>query len=180
MEPTIDAGTPPHNHTHRRHAAPRALDGLRLIALLKFGKALLVILTGYGVHRLADTALLERIHSWSTSITDLTARRLLLHGLSWVEGLGAKRIQLVFAVAVAYTALVLAEGIGLWLRRSWGEWLTVCATASLIPFEIYELVIRPPGHKLAVLLTLVLNIAVVAYLALLLRRERAALMARGG
>jgi uncharacterized membrane protein (DUF2068 family) len=180
MEPTINASASPHRDTHRTHPAPRALDGLRLIALLKFGKALLVILTGYGVHRLADTALLERIHSWTTSVTDITARRLLLHALSFVEGLGAKRIQLVFAVAVAYTALVLAEGIGLWLRRSWGEWLTVCATASLIPFEIYELIIRPPGHKLAVLVTLVLNIAVVCYLTLLLRRERAAHRFPGG
>ena len=147
MEPTIDAGTPPHRYAPRAHAKPRALDGLRLIALLKFGKALLVILTGYGVHRLADTALLERIHSWTTSVTDITARRLLLNALTWVEGLGAKRIQLVFAVAMAYTALVLAEGIGLWLRRSWGEWLTGCATASLIPFEILRAHHSPAGPQ---------------------------------
>lgn len=149
------------------------LDGLRIIALFKFVKALLLIATGYGVHLLFKADLLERLRLWTASLTDSFAQRLLLHALSWVEGLGATRIHIIVGVTLGYTALVLAEGTGLWMRRAWAEWLTVIATASLIPFELWELMIRPPDRKLAVLVTVLLNAAVVLYLARLLRRTAA-------
>ena len=155
-------------------AKPRKFDGLRLIALLKFGKALLLIATSYGVHRLLDAALVERLYNWSADLSDdRLERKLLMRALTWVEGLGAKKIEIFFAVTVAYTAVVLAEGTGLWLRRAWAEWLTVIATSSLIPFELWELLTRPPGRRLAIGATLVLNVAIVWYLARLLRKAAA-------
>lgn len=155
-------------------AKPRKFDGLRLIALLKFGKALLLIATSYGVHRLLDAALVERLYNWSADLSDdRLERKLLMRALAWVEGLGAKKIQIFFAVTVAYTAVVLAEGTGLWLRRAWAEWLTVIATDSLIPFELWELVTRPPGRRVAIGATLVLNVVIVWYLARLLRKAAA-------
>ena len=164
-------GPPPEPRRRTVALAPRRmLDGLRLIAVFKFIKALLLIATGYGVHLLFKADLLERLRLWTASLTDSFAQRLLLHALSWAEGLGAKRVQIVLGVTLGYTAVVLAEGIGLWMRRAWAEWLTVIATASLIPFELWELAIRPPDRKLAVLVTVLLNVAVVSYLGLLLRR----------
>jgi uncharacterized membrane protein (DUF2068 family) len=154
-------------------SAPRRIDGLRLIALLKFAKVLLLLATSYGVHKLLDAALLERLYNWSSNLSDdRFERKLLLQALTWVEGLGAKKIQLVVAITIAYTAVALGEGIGLWLRRPWGEWLTVIATGSLVPFELWELITRPPGRRLAVTLTLLFNVLIVAYLAWRLRRER--------
>jgi len=151
-------------------AKPRKFDGLRLIALLKFGKALLLIATSYGVHELLNAALVERLYNWSADLSDdRFERKLLMRALTWVEGLGAKKIQIFFAVTVAYTAVVLVEGTGLWLRRAWAEWLTVIATSSLIPFELWELITRPPGRRLAIAATLVLNLVIVWYLARLLR-----------
>ena len=151
-------------------AKPRKFDGLRLIALLKFGKALLLIATSYGVHELLNAALLERLYNWSADLSDdRFERKLLMRALTWVEGLGAKKIQIFFAVTLAYTAVVLVEGTGLWLRRTWAEWLTVIATSSLIPFELWELITRPPGRRLAIAATLVLNLVIVWYLARLLR-----------
>jgi uncharacterized membrane protein (DUF2068 family) len=151
-------------------AKPRKLDGLRLIALLKFGKALLLIATSYGVHQLLNAALVERLYTWSAALSDdRFERKLLMRALTWVEGLGAKKIQIFLAVTIAYTAVVLTEGIGLWLRRAWAEWLTVIATGSLIPFELWELITRPPERRLAIGLTLALNALIVWYLARLLR-----------
>jgi uncharacterized membrane protein (DUF2068 family) len=151
-------------------AKPRKFDGLRLIALLKFGKALLLIATSYGVHQLLNAALVERLYTWSAALSDdRFERKLLMRALTWVEGLGAKKIQIFLAVTIAYTAVVLAEGIGLWLRRAWAEWLTVIATGSLIPFELWELITRPPERRLAIGLTLALNVLIVWYLARLLR-----------
>jgi uncharacterized membrane protein (DUF2068 family) len=153
-----------------RAAKPGSFDGLRLIALFKFGKALLLIATSYGVHQLLNAALVERLYTWSAALSDdHFERKLLMRALAWVEGLGAKKIQIFLAVTIAYTAVVLAEGIGLWLRRAWAEWLTVLATSSLIPFELWELIMRPPGRRLAIGVTLMLNLVIVWYLARLLR-----------
>jgi uncharacterized membrane protein (DUF2068 family) len=150
-------------------APPGKIDGLRVIALFKFLKALLLILTSYGVHRLLDPGLVEKIRLWSATVTDRVDQRLILSALSWVEGLGADRLHLVIAVTIAYTAVVLVEGTGLWLRLRWAEWVTVVATGSLIPFELWELFHRPPGHRWTVFATLVVNVLIAAYLAYLLR-----------
>jgi uncharacterized membrane protein (DUF2068 family) len=60
-----------------------------------------------------------------------------------------------------YAALFLTEGIGLWLLKRWAEWFTVVITASLVPFEIYEIYLRPTPIKVFVL---IINLGVVAYL----------------
>jgi uncharacterized membrane protein (DUF2068 family) len=150
----------------------RKIDGLRIIALFKFVKVLLLIATSYGVHKLLDAGLLERLDSWSSTLSDdRLERKLIEQALTWVENLGAKRIQIFVAVTVAYTGVALIEGIGLWMRRAWAEWLTVVFTGSLVPFELWELLHRPPGHRLAIAATLFVNVAIVAYLAWLIRNK---------
>lgn len=152
---------------------PRKLDGLRLIALFKFAKVLLLIATSYGVHKLLDANIIERLYSWSSTLSDdRLERKLIERALDWVEDLGAKRIQIVIAGFIAYTAVALVEGIGLWMRKTWAEWLTTLFTASLIPFELWELIKRPPGHRLPIAATLVVNLIIVAYLVWFLRRQQ--------
>jgi uncharacterized membrane protein (DUF2068 family) len=150
-------------------APPAKIDGLRIIALFKFMKALLLILTSYGLHKLLDPNLLEKIHVWSATVTDKVDQRLILRALSWVEGLGADKLHLALAITAASTAVVLTEGIGLWLRQPWAAWVTVIATTSLIPFELWELLQRPPGHRWTVAVTLAVNVLIAGYLAYLLR-----------
>ena len=153
----------------------RRIDGLRVIALFKFAKVLLLSATGYGAHKLLDANIIERLYTWSSTLSDdRLERKLIERALDWVEDLGAKRIQIFVAVAVAYTAVALVEGIGLWMRRTWAEWLTVIFTASLIPFELWDLIKRPPGHRLPIVATLFVNILIVAYLVWFIRRQRTA------
>jgi uncharacterized membrane protein (DUF2068 family) len=152
---------------------PHKIDGLRIIALFKFAKVLLLIATSYGVHKLLDANIIERLYSWSSTLSDdRLERKLIERALTWVEDLGAKRIQIFVAVTVAYTAVALIEGIGLWMRRTWAEWLTVVFTASLIPFELWELIKHPPGHRLPIAATLFLNAIIVAYLVWFIRRQQ--------
>src|SRR3954454_17928323 len=67
-----------------------------------------------------------------------------------------------FAIgSFVYSALLLIEGVGLCLRRRWAEFLTVGITASLLPFEFYELYQRVTATGVVVT---VLNIAIVVYL----------------
>ena len=53
------------------------------------------------------------------------------------------------------------------LGKRWAEYLTIISTASLLPLEVYELAKHAGIGKV---LALVINLAVVAYLALELRR----------
>jgi uncharacterized membrane protein (DUF2068 family) len=67
-----------------------------------------------------------------------------------------------FAIgSFVYSALLLVEGVGLCLRRRWAEFLTVGITASLLPFEFYELYQRVTPTGIVVTL---LNLAIVVYL----------------
>lgn len=88
-------------------------------------------------------------HSWIVSETNK------LFSLSTAELYWA-------GIAVtAYTAVLVVEMVGLWWSRRWAEYLTLLETSVLVPFEIYELSV---GFSYLKILTLLLNLAIVAYL----------------
>ncbi|MDQ1410943.1 MAG: hypothetical protein QOJ41_2678, partial [Acidobacteriaceae bacterium] len=68
-----------------------------------------------------------------------------------------------------YSTLLLTEGVGLALGKRWAEYFTIIATSSFIPLEIYEIFRHANIMKVVVL---VINVAVVWYLVLELRRCR--------
>lgn len=119
-------------------------DGIIIaIAIFKIVKAAALIAAGVG---LAE-ALKGRI--------DLTALTRFTHVLT------PTKIRVASVASFAYAALFLTEGVGLMMRKRWAEWLTIVATASFVPFEIYEIVKQQTALRIA---ALVVNIAVVAYL----------------
>jgi len=63
--------------------------------------------------------------------------------------------------AFGYAILMGIEGIGLYFRKPWARWLTIIATSSLIPIEVYELAREPRPLRLVVL---VANAVIVAFL----------------
>ncbi len=152
--------------------APRRMDGLRVIALLKLSKALLLLGATYGIYRLLDPDTVARLFNWLETLTDTFERRLLTRALTWVSELEGAKIKAVVAVTSCYTLLLTVEGIGLWLRQRWAEWLTVIATSSLIPFDLWELVHQPKDRKLEFVAVLVVNIAIVIYLIVVLRSRK--------
>jgi uncharacterized membrane protein (DUF2068 family) len=82
----------------------------------------------------------------------------LLHDVERAFSLRSDTLKLDAAVFVVYA---LVEAYGLWRGRRWAEYLTLIVTASLLPLEIYELSQRLSAFKLV---TLAINLAVVAYL----------------
>jgi len=150
------------------------MDGLRLIGLFKIGKALLLLATTYGLYRLLNPALVDQLRDWLNTLTDTFERRLLQRALDWLDSLGSARVGSILLVTALYTGVLLTEGIGLWLRKTWAEWLTVVATASLIPFELWQLCFGHHHRTLAVLGATALNVIIVVYLVYLLRKGRRA------
>lgn len=63
----------------------------------------------------------------------------------------------------AYVTLLALEMAGLWGARRWAEYLTFAETGVLVPFELYELAKSLSALKVV---TLALNLAVLAYLLL--------------
>jgi uncharacterized membrane protein (DUF2068 family) len=90
--------------------------------------------------------------------------------ISRVTGIDRAHLRAVQAGTFFYALLHLVEAIGLILDKDWAGYLVIVATSSLIPFEIYEL-----AKKISPLRAtfLVVNIAIVVYLIIALRRERA-------
>lgn len=93
----------------------------------------------------------------------------------WIRHLVAKlghlrkhQVQLFGVLALGYAALEITEGIGLFYRKRWAEWLTVVATSLLVPLEVYELVRHPSWLKAG---GIVVNVLIVLYLLRVVRRR---------
>jgi uncharacterized membrane protein (DUF2068 family) len=142
---------------------------LRIIALYKLAKALFFFLGALELLRLLSPVALDRTGAWVERLPFAPERRLGGWLLSAVAGKGPDRIRVASAAAAAYGILFTVEGIGLWLGRRWAEYLTVTATATGIPVELWEL-----GHRPTLLagMLLLLNILIVVYLVRRIRQPR--------
>jgi uncharacterized membrane protein (DUF2068 family) len=144
---------------------PRPLQrvdiGLRLVALFKFTKAIVLVAAGLATLQLLDPEVAARVHNWRLALSTNPGHRLLEQVLAGIAGLPPGRLEILAIGAFLYAALFLTEGTGLWLGRRWAEYLTLVATASFVPIEIFEVAHR---FGLARVTALVLNLAVVGYL----------------
>jgi len=68
----------------------------------------------------------------------------------------------------AYGAIFMVEGGGLVCKKRWAEYFTLVITLSFIPLEVFELWKHFTPAKVALL---VLNVAIAAYLIVMLRRK---------
>ena len=142
---------------------------VRLIALVKLIKALLLIAVG--------VAALKLIHSdVATFLEDAISRlgldpggRHVGHLILEAATLTPNRIKDLGVGSFIYAALFLTEGLGLWFVKRWAEWLTVIITGSLIPVEIYEIFRHPTPSRF---LLLAINLLVVGFLIYRIRGER--------
>ena len=135
--------------------------GMVAIAVFKLFKGALLLLAGFGLLELmhADMAtlfslLLESLH--------VNADTRLVHALVLkVDALQPHTVLIAGLVSLGYAALLLAEGIGLWLELSWAAYLTVVSTSALVPFEVYELIERATWPRT---ILLAINLVIVLYL----------------
>src|SRR3989442_5598735 len=86
------------------------------------------------------------------------ARHGLLHELDTLFTTSSAHLHLLAAVLLAYAVVEGIEAVGLWYLQRWAEYLTFLVTASLLPFEVYEIVNRTTPFKVIAFL---INVAVV-------------------
>ncbi len=141
--------------------------GLRLIAAFKLLKGLALLALGIGALKLLHKDVEAIVVHW-INIFQVDSHghymHLLLAKLSIVDD---RRLKELSVGTFIYSVIFLTEGVGLALGKRWAEYLTIITTASLLPLEVYELAKHASiGKGVA----LVINLAVVAYLILELRR----------
>lgn len=142
---------------------------LKAIALFRWSKAIALIAGALGVLKLLHPGASAALERWVAQLPHAGQNRFVLHGISVLTHMRTDRVEWIAAGLFAYAALFTVEGFGLWLDKRWGEWLTVVATTSFIPFEIYELWRRASLLKAAFL---VVNVAIVVYLIWRIRTRR--------
>jgi uncharacterized membrane protein (DUF2068 family) len=140
---------------------------VRLIALFKLLKGILLIAVGVAALKLLHTDIASLVEGWAAMLGVDQNSRFVGRALLAAAALTPNRVRDLIVGSFLYGALFLTEGIGLWLLKRWAMWFTSIMTGSFLPVEIYELARHPSVGKTVLL---ALNLALVGYL---IRRIRA-------
>ena len=147
---------------------PRS-TALRIIAVFKLVKSLMLIVVGISALKLVHGDAAATITHWISVAGINPESRYVDRALGKLASLPPGKFKELGIASFIYSALFLTEGTGLWLGKRWAEWFTVMITGSLVPVEGYELYRHPTAGKV---IMLVINILVVAYLLVQIRRRK--------
>ena len=140
--------------------------GLLALAVFKMVKAVTLVLVGCGALSLLRPSLAAQVREWLADFSIRSGRTLVERALHLLNVASPRQITLVGLASICYGLLFAVEGIGLGLEKRWAEYLTIVATGSLIPFELYELV---RALTVVRVLALAVNVGAVIYLVYRLR-----------
>jgi uncharacterized membrane protein (DUF2068 family) len=170
---------PPHGEGPARDA-PVLLRGkelrsafiLRLLAIERWVRGLIIILLGVAVLRLESTQVslqklfeqdLTSLKPFFDQIHFNVSDSATIHSIEKILNAKQSTLNLIAFGILFYGLLQLAEGIGLWVLKRWGEYVAVVGTTLFIPLEVYELTDKISWLKVG---ALVVNLAAVLYLVL--------------
>ena len=154
-----------------RENRPGSRNGLvRTIAVFKLAKALLLVGVGLGSLKLLNPTAAETADRWASTLAWRLGPRAPSAVRDGVSRLNETQLKLIGVVAFLYAGLFAVEGVGLWRAKRWAEYLTIIATTSFVPFEVYELIRHASWQRGA---TLGINLLVVGYLVWKVRQRAA-------
>jgi uncharacterized membrane protein (DUF2068 family) len=142
---------------------------LILIAAYKLLQAMLFAAVGVGALRLLHKDIDDVLTDIATALRFNPESRFVNFVLDKATLLNDPILRRIGAAAFCYSGLSLAEGIGLYLERAWGEILTLIITASFLPWEIFEVIQKLTWIRVALL---VINFLVFLYLLKLVADRR--------
>lgn len=134
---------------------------LMLIAFYKLIQSLLFMAIGVGALRLVHKDVGDMFLLMADHLRFNPEARIVHFVLVEASLVNDPLLRRIGAAAFCYAAIGMAEGIGLYLEKMWGEILTLLITASFLPWEIMEISRRLTWPRL---ILLVINIAVFIYL----------------
>jgi uncharacterized membrane protein (DUF2068 family) len=140
-----------------------------MIAAFKLMKGLLLALVAIGALKLLHENVAATLAQWIADIRVDPNNHYIHNALARLVTVDDRKLEEISAGSLIYAGLLLTEGIGLWMRKRWAEYFTIITTAALIPLEIYELILKSSVTKITVLF---INVAVVCYLFVRLRRKK--------
>jgi len=143
--------------------------GLRIIAAFKLFKALALLVVAIGAFQLVRESRFAAFTDWIMQLPIHYGHRMLAGFVDRLFDVGPQGFLGVGLALCVYAAVFIVEGWGLWQRKRWAEYLTVVVTMSLIPLEVWEIWHRFTWLKI---FALGVNIAIVVYLIVVLRRDR--------
>jgi uncharacterized membrane protein (DUF2068 family) len=142
---------------------------IRLIALFKVLKAILLIAVATAAFKLVHTNITDALTQKVARLGLDPGGRYVGRAILKTVTLTPDKIKDVGVGSLIYAGLFLTEGIGLWLVKRWAEWFSVIITSSLVPVEVYEIHRHPTTLQV---LALLINLVVVGYLLYRIRTER--------
>ncbi len=141
---------------------------LLLIGLFKLVKGFALIAVAIGGLRLLHHDLAQTLEHWINALRIDPENHYVHSFLARALSVNPRQLKALSIGTFFYSAVFLTEGTGLLLRKRWAEYFTIVSTGALIPLEVYELVKHITPIKI---LVMIVNIAIVVYLILRLRRE---------
>ncbi len=155
-----------------RGKALRSAFILRALAIERWVRGLVLLLLGIAVYELRSTQVsLQELFDKDLKSLDPFFRQIhfnvkdsaTIESIEKVLNAKQSTLTLIAVGIVFYGLLQIAEGIGLWSLKRWGEYVAVVGTTLFIPLEVYEIVEKVSWLKIVVLLV---NVAAVLYLLL--------------
>jgi len=167
---TLNAEPPATTQASPSSKAGHKNKGLIFIGIFKLLKGTMLLILALGMLRLLH----HDVQEWAE---DLIARlrfdpdnQHIAHFLNMLGFISDHQLKEASGLTSIYAGLFLTEGTGLIRQKRWAEYLTVVATASFIPVEIYE-VFR---HATALRVLLFLgNVAILIYVITVIRKNAA-------
>lgn len=134
---------------------------IAVIAVFRLFKAALLILAGIESLRLMSPAARHSLERLIESIPGVGANQFVSRMLEKLLSMPKSSREIAALVSFGYALLLGIEGVGLWLDRTWAEYLSIVVTLSFIPFEVHELMKKTTALRIGVL---ILNVIIVIYL----------------
>jgi uncharacterized membrane protein (DUF2068 family) len=134
---------------------------LILIAAFKLAQALLFVLIGVGALQLLHKDVGDLLTQLADHLRFNPESKFINFILDKASLLDDRLLRRIGAVVFVYASLDMLEGIGLYLEKTWAEYLTLAITASFLPLEIYEVFRRVTLVRVSLL---TVNLLVLFYL----------------
>jgi uncharacterized membrane protein (DUF2068 family) len=146
LRKTMDDSTiqidPPQKHHNR---------WLILIAAFKLAQALLFAAVGVGVLRLVGRDVGDELQRFVDHLRFNTEPRFINFLLERANFITDRMLVRIGAAVFIYAGLDLVEGIGLYLEKTWAEYLTLFITGSFLPWELFEVFRRVTPIRIGLL-----------------------------